>query len=728
MDRSSSLQRVLLGLVFVLGLGTVCSRRCEAVQFQNAQALVSNIDFITGVAVGPEDPDSTSNADGCVYAVSGQAGSVHRICFNKFKTVTSNTVVVNLNGASNPPADVNLVLGLAFDPTSSPVSGGQIHLYLAYADNNSGPFNGKIARAVSTNGGVSYTVDENFIVGLGRSSFDHQTNGLAFGDDGCLYMAQRGNSNTGYDFEFAESRVSAAILRACFKNSDGSVNPSFDRVCANGNTQQSCGVEVYASGLRNPFDLLWHSNGFLYATDNDANPNFRDNCAAAANTFGCPCQASPATKSGDEINLIEQGKYYGSPNPYRANPAALQCDGGPTPGKACTTNAQCGTGGACRNLSALCTDPACGDDVQCIYVKAGSFPTVGQDPNGLYRPPINTPNSSLLLDGIAEYRPPFMNLLPGGFCSDWNGSLIVTPIGGEPRRFTLSANGMTATDNGLLGYNANGLDVAIGADGTAYFATLTDGIVEYIKPIPTSGATNHFEHCPPRQTCISNTCALVCVGDCNVNNAVAINELVTAVGISLGNTPLVPKCPASDANNDGSVMISELIQAVNNSLTGCTAGSGGGGFGALTTVTVDVGSGTGPRGGSATVPINITGGGGAVAGAQVDILFSQTAFSISNLSTSCTIASRLQSTHQVSASLPTTPAPPAGKKRLRVIVLPSFSSVGGFTDGVIASCVFQISASATPGTYALTAERQEASNSSGTTIGSTVDNGSITIQ
>ena len=78
--------------------------------------------------------------------------------------------------------------------------------------------------------------------------------------------------------------------------------------------------------------------------------------------------------------------------------------------------------------------------------------------------------------------------------------------------------------------------------------------------------------------------------------------------------------------------------------------------------------------------------------------------------------------------MPTAPAPPAGKKRLRVIVLPSFSSVGGFTDGVMASRTFQISASATPGTYTLTGERQEVSNSSGAAIGSTVDNGLITVQ
>lgn len=722
---SRSLCAALLALVFLP------SSVARAVQFQQAQTLQSGINFSTIVAIGPEDPDPNSNADGCVYAGRGLTGTVNRICFNSLKSVTSNTVVINLNGGTTSLADVNGLLGIAFDPMSNPKSGGEIHLYLAYADNNASPFNGKIARAVSSNGGVSYTVNEDFIVGLPHSSFNHQTNGLAFGrePDDCLYIAQGGNSNTGFDIDFAESRLSGAILRACFKNSDGSVNSTFDRNCGGGSSQQACGLEVYAAGLRNPFDLLFHSNGFLYATDNDANTGFRDSCPASANPFGCACESSPPSDPGDEINLIEQGKYYGSPNPYRANPTLLQCQGGSgtTAGDACSSSAQCAGGGSCLNLGSLCTDAICNQDVQCLYFRPTDNPTTAEDPNGLYRAPISAPTPDLLLDGIAEYRPPFMNLLPGGFCSDWNGKLLVAPTGGDVFRYTLSADGHTATSNGLVGYGAKGLDVVVGADGTAYFSTVDDNIVRYIKPIVQSGATNHFVHCPPRQTCVDNSCIPVCVGDCNVNQSVAINELLTDVNISLGNTPLYPKCPAGDANNDGSVMVSELVQAVDNALSGCS-GAGGGGLGALTTVIVDIGAGTGPRGGSASVPISISGGGGAVAGAQVDILFSQTAFSVANPSTNCIVASRLASGYQISASLPTSPPPPAGKKRLRVIVLPDFDSVSGFTDGLIATCTFQISTSAATGTHTLQGDRQEVSNTSGSAIGSTVDNGSILVQ
>lgn len=59
-----------------------------------------------------------------------------------------------------------------------------------------------------------------------------------------------------------------------------------------------------------------------------------------------------------------------------------------------------------------------------------------------------------------------------------------------------------------------------------------------------------------------------CAGDCDGNGTVAINELILAVNIALGNQPL-SNCQAADANGNGSVAINELIIAVNNALNGC---------------------------------------------------------------------------------------------------------------------------------------------------------------
>jgi hypothetical protein len=60
----------------------------------------------------------------------------------------------------------------------------------------------------------------------------------------------------------------------------------------------------------------------------------------------------------------------------------------------------------------------------------------------------------------------------------------------------------------------------------------------------------------------------VCVGDCNGDRLVTIDELVRGVNIALGNLP-VDECPASDRNGDRRVTVEELIAAVNNTLLGC---------------------------------------------------------------------------------------------------------------------------------------------------------------
>ena len=62
-----------------------------------------------------------------------------------------------------------------------------------------------------------------------------------------------------------------------------------------------------------------------------------------------------------------------------------------------------------------------------------------------------------------------------------------------------------------------------------------------------------------------------CVGDCNGDGSVTVNELILMVNIALGILP-PSACPAGDANHDGSVTITEIITAVNNALNGCACG------------------------------------------------------------------------------------------------------------------------------------------------------------
>jgi hypothetical protein len=65
----------------------------------------------------------------------------------------------------------------------------------------------------------------------------------------------------------------------------------------------------------------------------------------------------------------------------------------------------------------------------------------------------------------------------------------------------------------------------------------------------------------------------VCIGDCDSDGKVTVDELVKGVTIALG-TRDVSSCPAFDENSDSLVVVSELIQGVLGSLEGCFAGGG----------------------------------------------------------------------------------------------------------------------------------------------------------
>lgn len=59
-----------------------------------------------------------------------------------------------------------------------------------------------------------------------------------------------------------------------------------------------------------------------------------------------------------------------------------------------------------------------------------------------------------------------------------------------------------------------------------------------------------------------------CVGDCDGDGNVPINELIVGVNVALGGAPL-ESCAAMDRNRDGQVSIDELLAAVNNATNGC---------------------------------------------------------------------------------------------------------------------------------------------------------------
>ena len=62
--------------------------------------------------------------------------------------------------------------------------------------------------------------------------------------------------------------------------------------------------------------------------------------------------------------------------------------------------------------------------------------------------------------------------------------------------------------------------------------------------------------------------AAACVGDCNGDGEVTVNELLVLVNITL-DTAALSSCAVGDQNDDGQITVNEIIGGVNNALSAC---------------------------------------------------------------------------------------------------------------------------------------------------------------
>lgn len=86
---------------------------------------------------------------------------------------------------------------------------------------------------------------------------------------------------------------------------------------------------------------------------------------------------------------------------------------------------------------------------------------------------------------------------------------------------------------------------------------------------PTRTPTRTTTRTPTRTVTPTATIQPACVGDCDGNGEVAINEVVNSVNIFLENAP-ASSCPNADQDGDGFVLINEVVAAVNSFLDAAT--------------------------------------------------------------------------------------------------------------------------------------------------------------
>jgi hypothetical protein len=289
--------------------------------------------------------------------------------------------------------------------------------------------------------------------GLPRSEENHSVNGLAINAAGTvLYLAVGGHTNMGAPShvfaDLPEFALSAAILSIDLTaigsttydlptlndpNRPGVVDANDPFGGDNGANQAKIvaggPVQVYASGFRNPYDLLISSKGVMYTDDNGHNAGQGDvpinegpggNCTNGIN--------EPGVTGPDSLHVVTKGYYGGHPNPTRGNIAN-------------TFNGQ--------------SPIVAADPIECDYQLAGSAA----------RPVLATDPSSS--NGIAEYT-------ASNFGGAMTGDLLLAAYDNYVERVQVDSTGTVNLGKTKL-FSAVGvhpLDITTMGDAAAYPGTI----------------------------------------------------------------------------------------------------------------------------------------------------------------------------------------------------------------------------------------------------------------
>jgi fibronectin type 3 domain-containing protein len=302
-----------------------------SVRFDRSAPSVATQKNWTGLTFGP---------DGKLYATSLD-GEIYRFDVATDGTLSNRTLINTVRQNEGFRA----VIGLTFDPASTATD---LVAYITHGsfegvfEGDAPEWSGKLTKL----SGPNLENYQDLVIGLPRSVGDHLSNQPVFGPDGKLYFSQAANTAMGEsDPTWSEADgtprpeqlLTAAILQidlAAIGDStlnvqtEGIANP-YDPFAAD------APVKIYATGVRNAYDLVWHSNGQLYAPTNGsgsggsapASPapgdaeygddRLDNDLYGPLNGPQIPGLTNVPEVQSDFLFRVTEGGYYGSPNPVR---------------------------------------------------------------------------------------------------------------------------------------------------------------------------------------------------------------------------------------------------------------------------------------------------------------------------------------------------------------------------------------------------------------------------
>ncbi|MEA5621902.1 Ig-like domain-containing protein [Nostoc sp. UHCC 0251] len=257
--------------------------------------------------------------------------------------------LINANGTLGTPQTISslrtanggnrTIIGMHFDPSSTNASNLILWVTNNYYWNgtvDAPEWTGKITRLSGSN----LEIVKDYVVDLPRSSRQHLTNSIEFkpNEPKVLYVLQGSNSSTGAPNDVWSNRperlLSAAVLRVDLSKI---TSPPLSVKTEDGGTynpfKAGAPVTIFASGVRNAYDLVWHTNGQLYVPTNGsaaggntphtpiplpvACKNRIDKATNGAYTSPSVLSLSNTGTQRDYLFRVVKNGYYGHPNPKR---------------------------------------------------------------------------------------------------------------------------------------------------------------------------------------------------------------------------------------------------------------------------------------------------------------------------------------------------------------------------------------------------------------------------